>query len=47
MDKAPKLGVIYDLLQKKGPYNFAFSTAFRRSQLILTAFEKFDTKKSY
>ena len=36
-----------DLLQEKGPSNFAFLTAFRRSQLSLTAFQKFDTKISY
>ena len=38
---------ICDLLQEKGPSNFAFSTALRRFQLSLTAFQKFDTKISY
>ena len=32
---------ICDLLQEKGPSNFAFPTAFRRSQLDLTAFQRF------
>ena len=36
---------ICDLLQEKGPSNFAFLTAFQRSQLSLTAFQKFDAKK--
>ena len=30
-----------DLLQEKGPSNFAFPTAFRRSQLSLTEFQRF------
>ena len=32
---------ICDLLQEKGPSNFVFPTAFRRSQLSLTAFQRF------
>ena len=32
---------ISDLLQEKGPSNFAFPTAFRRSQLSLTEFQRF------
>ena len=32
---------ICDLLQEKGPSNFAFPTAFRRSQLSLTEFQRF------
>ena len=35
------------LLQEKGQSSFAFSTALQRSQLSLTAFQKFDTNKSY
>ena len=30
-----------DLLQGKGPCNFAFPTEFRRSQLSLTVFQRF------
>ena len=30
-----------DLLQEKGPSNFTFLTAFRRSQLSLTEFQRF------
>ena len=32
---------ICDLLQEKWPYNFVFSTVFRRSQLDLTTFHTF------
>ena len=38
---------ICDLLQEGGPINFAFSTVFQRSQLSLSAFQKFDSKISY
>ena len=38
---------ICDLLQEKGPCNFAFSSSFPRFQLTLTAFQKFETKVSY
>ena len=33
-------GMICDLLQEKGPSKFAFPTAFRRSQLSLTTFQR-------
>ena len=46
-NKRKKNFIICDLLQEKGPSSFAFSTAFRRFQLSLTAFQKFDTKISY
>ena len=38
---------VCDRLQEKGPFSFAFPTAFRCFQLSLTSSQKFDTKVPY
>ena len=37
----PKITIICDLLQEKGPSSFAFPTALRRFELSLTVFKRF------